>query len=98
MGGDKPWLDAPHRSLYTHVGTGMVGFDHMLLVVEGKHGSLGLLGRAVDVDKPLTAFCDSAGHLLFASSLLYNISALICTMPYSPKIVACVGTWSYIGK
>ena len=36
-----------------------------------------------------------AGHLLFAPSLLYNISALFCTMPFFPTIVASVGTQSY---
>ena len=85
MGGDKSWLGAPCRSLYTHVGRGMVGFDHMLLVVEGKHGSLGLLGWAVDVDKSLTAFCDSAEldicFLLSVCCTTYLHSSVPCPTP-----------------
>ena len=43
-------------------GKGHGGFrSHAPLLLKGKHGPLGLLGLAADVDKPLTAFCDSAG-------------------------------------
>ena len=93
VGGDKPWLGAPRRSLYTHVGT-------CSFVVEGEARTF----------RPLRTDCGCGqatkcnlqqcwvGHLPFAPSLLYNISALFCTMPFHPTIVACVGTRSYVGK